>query len=139
PLRPSPLHIRDRLQRLSQLPGGPQLHEEGSMTAAMKIPASVAVSKPNEQQITEQANGFLDKARQIVVRDEVSLAAAATYLQENKAEQKRLDEQRRSMVDPLNGVVRQINALFKPVTETLAEAERIVKGAVSTFQVAEQR
>lgn len=109
------------------------------MNAQTQIPTTVAVSKPNEQQLTAQAVDFLDKAKAITVTDQASLEAAATYLRENKTEQKRLDDQRRGMVDPLNGVVKQINALFKPVIETLEQAERIVKGAVSNYQVAEQR
>lgn len=109
------------------------------MNAITQIPTSVPVSKPNEQQLNAEASRFLEKANQIVVLDQAGLGVAAQYLRENKAEQKRLDDQRRNMVDPLNGVVKQINALFKPVTETLAEAERIVKGAVSTYQIAEQR
>lgn len=109
------------------------------MNAVAQIPSNVQVAKPDEQQLTAQAGDFLAKAKAITVSDQSSLEAAATYLRENKAEQKRLDDQRRGMVDPLNGVVKQINALFKPVTEVLEQAERIVKGAVSDYQVAEQR
>lgn len=109
------------------------------MNAPARIPQTISIGDVNEVALTEQAGIFLDTAKQITVVDQASLQAASNYLRENKAEQKRLDDERRSLTDPLNKVVKDLNGKFKPLLETLQNAERIVKGAVSQFQIAEDR
>lgn len=105
----------------------------------MTIPTNIAVQSPNTQQLSAQADQFLQTARAIVVTDQASMEAAARYLTENKSEQRRLETERRGMVDPLNDVVKKINALYKPVTDMLQRAESIVKQAIGAYQQQEQR
>lgn len=109
------------------------------MNAPMHIPASIAVQSPDSGQLNAQAEQFLSTARSLAVTDQATMAAAAKYLTENKGEQKRLETQRRDMVDPLNEVVKKINALYKPVTDMLTQAETIVKRAIGGYQQEQER
>lgn len=49
-----------------------------------------------------------------------------------KITRKRLEEDRKSFVDPLNQIVKRINARYKPVDERLEEAEHIYKRLLAT-------
>lgn len=106
---------------------------------ASVIPNSIPVKTPDGTALNASGEQFLSAARAIVVSDQATMEAAARYLVDNKAEQKRLDNERRGMVDPLNEVVKKINALYKPVTDMLAQAETIVKRAIGTYQMEEDR
>lgn len=103
------------------------------------IPNSISVKSPDGAALNAQGAQYLSIAQSIVVTDAVSLQSAARYLSDNKAEQKRLETERRGMVDPLNEVVKKINGLYKPVTDLLAQAETIVKRAISTYQLEQDR
>ena len=108
------------------------------MSAAEKIvelqPTTVSVRQPNEVALTEQGKKFLDVANGIQITDAVTLQGAADYLSENKAHQKKLDGERRELVDPLNEVVKRINAKFKPITDLLLSAESIIKNKIGKYQ-----
>jgi hypothetical protein len=109
------------------------------MNAEVKLPNSIAINQPNESLLAAQGAQFLESAKQIKITDDDSLRVAAAYLTENKAEQKRLDAQRVELVDPLNKVVKSLNAMYKPVLEVLTQAEGIVKRTIGTYQQAEQQ
>lgn len=106
---------------------------------ASVIPNSIPVKAPDGAALSASGEQYLQTARSIIVNDDATLAAAAKYLTENKAEQKRLDGERRGMVDPLNDVVKKLNALYKPVTDMLAQAETIVKRTIGTYQQEQER
>ncbi len=109
------------------------------MNAEVKLPSSIAINQPNESLLSAQGAQFLESAKLIKITDDASLQAAAKYLTENKAEQKKLDAQRVELVDPLNKVVKSLNAMYKPVLDVLVQAETIVKRTIGSYQQAEQQ
>lgn len=110
------------------------------MGAAEKLSDNVIqIRQPNEVQLREQTNAILRAAEAIQVTDVATCAQAAQYLNENKAEQKRLDAERREIVDPLNEAVKKINAKFKPLTDVLVKAEGIIKGKIGAYQTEVER
>lgn len=100
---------------------------------------TLQVVDPNESAMVAQAKSFVEAANQIVISDQPTFEAAAKYLSENKSEQKRLDAERREIVDPLNDVVKKVNAKFKPATEALVTAEGIVKRKIGAYQMEQER
>lgn len=107
---------------------------------AMTYPESVALSRPDPDLI-QSADQFLAVARQayasITTADECE--AAGEDLKSIKTKQKQLEEARTSITKPLLDAQRAVNALFKGPQDTLAEAERIVKNGILTYQAAEER
>jgi hypothetical protein len=104
------------------------------------LPDTVAVPKP-EQALLDGADRFLAsaKASYAVIKTGDEFEAAAFDLQNIKTAQKELEAKRTSAVKPLNGVVATINGWFKKPTETLAEAERVIKGGMIGFQNEQER
>lgn len=103
------------------------------------VPTTIEVKQPNQLQLTEQTNKLVEAANAITISDHQSLQRAADYLAENKAEQKRMEEERKDLVGPLNETVRKINAKYKPFTEALQRAEQIIKGKIGTYDREQER
>lgn len=104
-----------------------------------EIPATLTVNQPNALELTASKDKFTELANSIVITDQVSLERAAKFLLDNKTEQKRLDEERRGFVDPLNKVVKDLNAKYKPISDALTSAESIVKGKISKYTAEQER
>jgi len=58
---------------------------------------------------------------------------AASILLDVKAKHSELETRRKSVVQPLNGVVREINSWFKPVRDRLERAERLLKTKIAAY------
>jgi vacuolar-type H+-ATPase subunit I/STV1 len=99
----------------------------------------VEVRGPDEKQNTEVVDRFLVAAQNHVIVDTPSLQVASDLLMANRKEQKALDEQRTFLVAPLNEHVKAINSKFKPWTEVLGFAEKLLRGKISAYQAEEQR
>lgn len=102
--------------------------------AQSAIPKTVDVQQPNMPALLLTASQFEEAANAITITDTLSLAAAAKALTENKAEQKRLDEERQSFVRPLNDVVKALNAKYKPLNDMLVACEGIIKKKIGAYQ-----
>lgn len=59
---------------------------------------------------------------------------AADVLRDVKARYKAVEERRKSITQPLNTALREVNKLFKPLTTALLESERMLKGKIADYQ-----
>lgn len=91
------------------------------------------VPLPAETDLTREGNTMLALARTIVIADQTMYEVAVDELRAIKAKITSREEQRRSLVDPLNAVVKRINALFKPGTEAMEQGEAVIKGAMLAY------
>jgi colicin import membrane protein len=107
---------------------------------AITVPESVAIARPDPLLI-QSVDEFLSIAR--LSYGQISTAhqceAAAEGLKSIKARQKQLEDARTSITKPLVDAQRAVNNLFRAPQETLAEAERIIKRGILSYQDAEER
>jgi colicin import membrane protein len=73
-----------------------------------------------------------------VTSPEAALAAGED-LKLVKALARQLEEKRTAITGPINKALKEVNALFKPAQEWLAEAERLLKSALLGFQADQNR
>lgn len=74
-------------------------------------------------------------AFEVVVDDDKSLSLAVDMVSEIKARLKKIEDERKSIVKPINDSVKNINAKFKTVTQPLEDAERALKDKITPYQV----
>ena len=91
-----------------------------------------------------EATTMLAQAQQVAAAvPTLSISNAAEYLQagqglvEIKSRWKAVEEKRTSLVKPLNDVVKNINAMFKPVLDQWDTTMDVVKRAMHDYQVRE--
>ena len=84
-----------------------------------------------------EARGLLEAARSVEIASASDYAAAAETAAELRAMREAVEARRRSWVDPLNAVVRSINAAFKPAFDTLAGAERAIRDKIVAYSEAQ--
>jgi len=108
--------------------------------SAVIVPESVIIARPDPALI-QSATAFLARAREAyaVITTGDMCEAAGEDLKALKGAQKRLDGSRTAITKPLLEAQRAVNALFKGPTDTLAEAERIVKRGILGYQEIEER
>lgn len=125
---------------------------KGKIPPATKLASSVvkvisptpttALAVPDSQ-IVAMHRGACGKlfaeAQMLMVRDPSSLAIATTMLLEAKAAAKEVMEKRDFFVKPLKDHVKQIEALFKPLIDTLSQADATLRSKVLEYRVVEQR
>ncbi len=70
--------------------------------------------------MTTTVSAFSNTLDAIEIEDETSLATIGDLVKFAKIAKFKLDDKRKSLVDPLNKVVKEINALFKPTGEKIA-------------------
>jgi hypothetical protein len=98
-------------------------------TIVNPIPETITVGAPNIALIG-QSSKQLTLAKAYVIDSAEIAEMAASDLQGVKALLKNVDEERRKITDPLNEAVKAVNNLFRPATQYLEEAERILKGGI---------
>lgn len=103
-------------------------------------PQSVAVGRPDAA-LLDSADRFLITAKQsyAVITTPDQCEAAGEDLKSIKTAQKKLEDQRTTITQPLLAVQRAVNALFKKPQDALAEAERLVKNGILKYQEVEER
>jgi hypothetical protein len=102
------------------------------------IPSSAEVSSFTAEQSRED-EGLVEQLDALAIRKATDLDFAAGLLREIAARHDALDGKRRSWVDPLNRVVKDINATFKPLLDALKRAEATVKEKIGKFHVEAER
>lgn len=95
-------------------------------------PSMVEVKRATDVAMVE-ARKSLVLVRSITVEDAEGYGVGARACAEVKAEWERVDAQRRRWVDPLNAVVKDINATAKPVLAALEEAEADLKAKLAAW------
>lgn len=83
--------------------------------------------------IANDAQRFLESAKQYRINSDFMLEAATEDLKTVKAKYNALEEQRFGITRPLDEAKDGVMALFRPAKEFLAEAERILKLAISSY------
>jgi hypothetical protein len=89
-----------------------------------------------DQRDADEALGHL---RELAIANSNDQAFASEILLDVKAKHSELEKRRKSVVQPLNGVIRTVNGWFKPVRDRLEEAERILKGKIAEYLEAQER
>ena len=95
---------------------------------------NLSVSPPDQDALNRSAQAFLVTAKHIVIDSHEMYQVAADELAAIKGKVKGLEEQRTKLVAPLNQVVKDINAMFKPPMDFLTQAESTIKRSMLTYQ-----
>ena len=80
-----------------------------------------------------EARELLEAVCSVEIASVADYAAAAETTAELKARREAVDARRRSWVDPLNVVIRSINAAFKPAIDALEGAERALRDKIVAY------
>lgn len=81
----------------------------------------------------------LSAAQLIEIDDQVTYELADARLVEVKASYKRIDAQRKAIVDPINKAKQAVQDLFNPVLDDLSAAEGHIKAIMLTYQREQDR
>lgn len=99
----------------------------------------IIVVSANESAFSGRAAEMLQAAKNLTIVDDVTLSEAADLLGNLKEYGKKIDGERKFLVDPLNSHVKSINGRFKPITDAIDKATSIVKSGVLGYQQEQQR
>jgi uncharacterized UPF0146 family protein len=81
------------------------------------------------------AIAIAQNAQQIVINNDDEYQAVGNVLLEVSAKIKLVDKKRKELTQPLNKVIRDINAFFKPSLDSYKNAEANLKRAMSVFNM----
>lgn len=103
-----------------------------------KIPSSAEVASMVTAEKTEvdELKNYLDAVK---IEGQADLDFAAEALRSVAEKHDAIDEKRKSWVNPLNRVTRDINATFKPVLDVLKRAESGLKRKIGEYHVKAER
>lgn len=86
----------------------------------------------------EEATESLERIKALPIADVSGLRFAVALTAEVKDRSGEFEAVRKRFVDPLNAVVKDLNAQFKPAGTSLSEAEGVLKGKISDFVLAQR-
>jgi hypothetical protein len=92
--------------------------------------AFVVSEKPG----VDEALGMI---RAIVIEDATALASAGEVVREVARRHDAIDAKRKSWVEPLKRVAKDIDATFKPLLDALKEAEKLLKDKIGSYALAQ--
>lgn len=99
------------------------------------IPSSIAI--PNSGQppleMERRRDELVEAVARVVITDETTLERATTFTAQIKAAHAKAEDMRKAWTNPLNAVVKSINAAFKTITDPLEKAERAVKVKIAAY------
>lgn len=105
----------------------------------MNLSEISALQVPDETALSAAPQRALKMAESFVVTSQDDYELAAGELSSVKAKCKALEEKRKSLVDPLNKVVKGINDLFRSPLAMLERAEAAIKGSMLTYSEAQAK
>lgn len=88
---------------------------------------------------TNNANNLIDQAQRAEINDQETFDMSVDFIKICNAQLQRKEEMRKSLVKPLNDHVKWINDQFRPITEQLERAKKIMNDKATEYQVAEQK
>jgi len=94
---------------------------------------------PSLAEFNANAQFLLAQAQRAEVRDQGTLGRAGELARSARALAKEADDLRTKVVKPLNGLVKQVNELVKPITDTAAQAKSLIEGKQTAFIREEQK
>lgn len=95
--------------------------------------ADPAVNKEVEIANAE-ARKLSDQVLKVRVRSDADQSEATKMLVEVKRVAKEIEKRRKTITQPLNLAIKEVNALFKDPADRLADAEKIIKDALLKYQ-----
>lgn len=107
-------------------------------TGTVALPTAVSIP-PADPRLVNGVDAVLEVARELRIDSPEMYEVAAGELREIVARKKRLEDARTSMKKPVLDAGRNIDAFFKPLIDTLAQAELIYKRGMLAYEEAERR
>lgn len=87
--------------------------------------------------VKQQATKALTAAQGLEIASQADMEAATDHLSRMKKVGRMIKERKEAITKPLNDALKSARDLFRPVEDDLAEAERVVKGKMLSWQRAE--
>jgi hypothetical protein len=84
---------------------------------------------PAKRQVTTVSN----QAGDLLIDSQESLSTATDILSKIKTSAKEIEKRKKEITDPLNASLKSARALFKPLEDDLATAERTIKGKMLDY------
>lgn len=84
---------------------------------------------PTKRQVTTVSN----QAGDLLIDSQESLSTATDILSKIKTSAKEIEKRKKEITDPLNASLKSARALFKPLEDDLATAERTIKGKMMDY------
>jgi len=107
-----------------------------------RLPATVMYDpEPDDvlRRYQDQVNGMVAYAEALVIRDAAAVDGATNDLSMISSLKRQLEDRRKEYVGPLNNEVKEINALFKTLTEPLAEADSLTRKKILAWNEEQRR
>lgn len=83
--------------------------------------------------VTAEVEKIAASTGTIKIRSELDVKIATYKLVEIKTVAKDIEKRRKSITDPMNQALKEVNALFKGPADSLAQAEKIIKEAMLIY------
>lgn len=98
-----------------------------------------SIKTPNPIELNQRAQSALAMVNSMVVDNQETYELAADELKGIKSRAKALEEQRKTIVDPLNKATKAINDMFRGPTQFLEQAETIIKKKMIGYTEIQER
>ncbi len=98
----------------------------------------LTVARPDEA-LFRQSKYMVELAQNYEITSPEAAELAGYDLKAVKALAKQIEDKRTSITKPLNQALREVNALFKPAKDWLAQAERLLKSKLLKYQSEQAR
>lgn len=86
------------------------------------------------QKIETETSPIIKQAMDMKIADDAGVGSASVVLKNISEMKKGIEERRKFFVAPLNDQVKKINELFKDIVFPLEEADKMIRGKVSTYR-----
>lgn len=87
---------------------------------------------------TKNANDLVEQANRAVINDQGTFDTAVDFIKICNSNSTKAEEARKSLTKPLNNHVKWINAQFKPITDQIDQAKRIMNNKTTAYQKTER-
>ena len=99
---------------------------------------TLTVEHPDEE-LFRQSENWLEIVESFEITAPDIALNAGESLKKIKALKKQLEKKRTAITVPINQALREVNALFKPAKDWLAQAERLMKAKLLKYQTEQER
>jgi len=104
------------------------------MTTKKAAVKEIKINQGLEKKLDKQLAPVIKKSEQfMVIETQVQYASANEFLSVVKQKGKEIDDERKSITEPMNQALKAANAVYQPRIKKCAEVEEIVKQAMATF------
>lgn len=116
--------------------GSPALTKENEPGTSLAIPTHIQAELTTERAKYQDA---IQMVRTMPLSNQTQIDKAGQFVGMAQSKIKELEEQRKSVVQPLNNVVKEINSWFRPVVESLETVRDILKERIAESIAAGQK